>query len=497
MKPLLLLWSTAVMVAATGTWILFDGAWGVNTVVWTATVCASLLLCARSAGGRDASRLAIPIGLAMLLAGGTAVTTNGALHGWTVVALMFFLAIATLIAADGPGAHIGALFMARAPLAAAGRGLAEFVRRVNELTERLSADRARPWVRGALLASPILVLFALLLADADPIFATARRSLRETLEAWDFLPRAAFFATSMVAALGAGGLALRGSSAAVRLTTSPTKAAQHIGPTERAIVLGGVAVLFAVFLLLQLSYLFGNAPAVTGSGVTFAEYARRGFNELTIVASLCALLVIALDGAVDRGGPARLARLIAILVVAETLLLLVSAFRRVWLYEAAYGFTTTRLYAQTYMVVVASMLTMLGWEIQRGLDAHRLARRTATLAALAFAALVYWNHEAWIVRVNVARAAQTGSLDAAYLVNGLSLDAVPALVDAQASAPEPVALALRQALQARHAATAARPCRWFEANIRHVRATAALASAGLGTDTRPGWGGCVRLGARP
>jgi hypothetical protein len=216
-----------------------------------------------------------------------------------------------------------------------------------------------------------------------------------------------------------------------------------------------------------------------------------------MVASLCALLVIALDGAFDRGGPARLARLIAILVVAETLLLLVAAFRRVWLYEAVYGFTTTRLYAQTYMVVVASMLAMLGREIQRGLDAHRLTRRTATLAALAFAALVYWNHEAWIVRVNVARAAQTGSLDAAYLVNGLSLDAVPALVDAQASAPEPVALALRQALQARHAATAARPCRWFVAHIRHERAAAALASAGLGTDTRPGWGGCVRLGARP
>jgi hypothetical protein len=73
MKPLVVLWTTALAVAAVGTWVLFDGAWGVNAAVWTVTACACLLLCA-ARGGRISSALVVTLTLAMLLAGGTAVT---------------------------------------------------------------------------------------------------------------------------------------------------------------------------------------------------------------------------------------------------------------------------------------------------------------------------------------------------------------------------------------------------------------------------------------
>jgi len=74
---------------------------------------------------------------------------------------------------------------------------------------------------------------------------------------------------------------------------------------------------FAAFLLLQLSYLFGNAPARIGSGVTFAEYARRGFAELTTVATLCTLLVVLLERWAARGARAPWARLAAVAVILE------------------------------------------------------------------------------------------------------------------------------------------------------------------------------------
>jgi hypothetical protein len=412
--------------------------------------------------------------------------------GGFVVALVVLLAVATLLAEDGRDERLGVTLMAQAPLVAAHRGLAEVGRRVAELVDRLSAERSRPWVRGVVLALPILVLFGLLLADADPVFAALRRSVRETLEQWDFLPRLVFFTAILTAAVGAGGLALRGARMVTPTSTPPT-VGPRLGLAERLVVLVAVTALFAVFLLLQLSYLFGNAPAIAGSGITFAEYARRGFNELTIVATLCALLVIALDGRAERGTAGRSARLVAVGLVGETLLLLVSAFRRVWLYETVYGFTTTRLYAQVYMIVMSAMLLLLAWEIRRGVDTPRLARRTAALAVLAFATLIYWNHEAWIVRVNVERATSTGTLDASYLVRGLSPNAVPALVRAQSSAPEAVALPLRQELRGRYGTARVRQCRWFEANVRHAQAVRALHASGLGIDTRPWRDGCVRL----
>jgi hypothetical protein len=60
---------------------------------------------------------------------------------------------------------------------------------------------------------------------------------------------------------------------------------------------------------------------------------------------------------------------VAVAVVGQVEVLLVSALRRLWLYESAYGFTTLRLYAHAYMVAVALFLGMLGWGLARGLTA--------------------------------------------------------------------------------------------------------------------------------
>ncbi len=489
---LIVLWLSALVSAALGAWVLFDGAWGVNTVVWATVAMIGLLLCA--AGGAGVSpALALAATLGVAIAGVTALTANGTLHGWTALALVVLLAVTSKLAEDGRSERIGWSFIVRSPLSAAVRFLGEAMRRTAHLAGRMAAERSQGWMRGALLALPVVVVFGLLLANADPVFATLRRSLEEVLRRWDFLPRLTFFGVLFVASLGAGGLALRGSTASSPI--SPPPPCPCLGRTERLVVLGAVAGLFGVFLLLQLTYLFGNAPAVAGSGITFAEYARRGFNELTIVATLCALLLMALDRHAQRGGREGAVRRVAWALVAETLLLLVSAFRRVWLYEDAYGFTTTRLYAQTYMIVMALVLLRLAWELRAVVDTRRLARWAAALGVLAFVTLGYWNHEAWIVRTNVERGVRTGVMDATYLVRGLSLDAVPALVRAQGSAPEPVAGPLRDALRARYTGVRVRDCRWFEWNLRQAQAAHALEAAGLGLalNARSGRQGCVRL----
>jgi hypothetical protein len=495
MSALLRIWAGALAVASVGTWLLFDSAWGLNLPVWTATVLAVLLLCARPGAGRQPA-LGVVIGLAIPVAGGTAVTADAGFQGWTVIVLGALLAIATLLAADGRASRVGATFMLGAPVVALVRGATEVERRVTELVERVSSERSRPWVRGALIALPVLVVFALLLANADPVFASLRQRLLEALQRWDFASRLVFFWLLLLGALGAAGHAQRGPGAPAG-SAPPRVAWPSLGITERLVVLVAVAGLFAIFLLLQLSYLFGNAPAVAGSGITFAEYARRGFNELTIVATLCALLIVALDHHAVRGTGEPWARLAAIGLVAETLLLLVSAFRRVWLYEAAYGFTTTRLYAQAYMVVMALALLLLAWAARDAIDPRALARRTAALGVLAFVTLTCWNHEAWIASVNLERGARTGVLDTAYLVQGLSANAVPALVAALSSAPESVAQPLRDALRGRYAAVSVRECRWFEWNLRHAQAARALSEAGLGRDARPRRGGCLKLAAMP
>ena len=71
--------------------------------------------------------------------------------------------------------------------------------------------------------------------------------------------------------------------------------------------------------------------------------------------------------------------------------------------------------------------------------------------------LLYWNHEAWIVRQNVGRFLRTDQLDTSYLVWGLSPNATPALVGSISQLPPPLAGQVRDGLRQRYGRAASSP----------------------------------------
>ncbi len=313
----------------------------------------------------------------------------------------------------------------------------------------------------ALFASVVILLAMQMLLAADP-------SLRRIT--------ARFAATAPpVALLRAVPHALRRAvEAAPPLATTEREPVRWLGSTERVMLLAAVTALLWLFLALQIGYLFGTRPNAATSDMTFAEYARRGFGELTVVATASALLILLSEQYGQRDRHARLAQRVAYSLVVAVLLLLASAVHRVLLYEAAYGFTTARLYAQAYMTVVAIALVLLAAEIARTLDTGRLFRRTAAVGTVLFVALLYWNHETWIARRNIDRFASTGTLDIAYLANELSPDALPTIVDQLASLPAPTQLELRAAIQTRYATgSTLADGRWFGWNRSRISARAA------------------------
>lgn len=467
-----MLWATAAAVAGFGAWVLYDALPGINWVLWTVAAVGGLLRFARSRGRAPESLLMLG-GVAVVIAGAAAVTASPDL--WVLICLTdgFFLAMLMLLTASPSLRSITPRFAATAPLVALRTAVMLTMRRSAEATHHIESTRARAWLRGVAITLPVLVGFALLLAGADPIFAAWRDAVRDLVAGWQFVPRVAFFLGLLVVVLGAYGHASRGSR--YSLTAEARTPARWLGSTERLMLLAGVAALFWLFLALQVGYLFGNLPRVPTSGVTFAEYARRGFAELTVVASASALLIVISEQYGHHDGHARVLRLLTFAVIAAVLLLLVSAFRRVWLYEAAYGFTTARLYAQVYMGAVALGLAVLSREVGGTFDVDRLFRRAAALATVLFVALIYWNHEAWIARRNIDRFATTGKLDVAYLTTGLSPGAIPAIAERLPSLPEPIRSEVRRAVQERHAARdESRRRAWYEWNLARSRAQKAL-----------------------
>lgn len=478
-----LLWSAAASVAALGAWICFAASAGINWAIWTAAASLGLTVAAKRGGGTLAPEPVALLAVAVILAAGAAVTADGIFQALILGATITLMASALLLAGGTTAERAGLSFIAFAPPLGAIRCVGEAGRRAAEAIEVARGERSMAAARGAAIALPIVGLFALLLAQADPTLALLRDDAARELGRLTFLPRLIFFGGLGVLTLGAYGIALRPEASDASAAPAPAQPARRaggfrLGDTERIIVLGSVCALFALFLVLQLSYLFGDPGAAAGSGMTYAEFARRGFGELTVVASLATLLVIVLDRLAEPGRGDGLARLLALVLIALVQLLLDSAYRRVTLYEQAYGYTAARLYGQTYMVVVSLALVALGYEVWGGIDVRRLTRRAAVLATGALVALTYWNHEAWIARQNIARWERTGKLDVEYLTQSLSPNAVPAIVAALPRLGATEARQVREELRARYGrGKGLGGTEWYEWNARDRAAREALASS--------------------
>lgn len=466
------LWAAAAAVAAFGTWVMFDALPGINWVLWTGAAAAGLVALARKRSPVGRSVL-VAGSAATVIAGAAALTASPPLHVLICASVMVLLAMQMLLAVNPSPRSITASFTVAAPVVAFRKAAVHAIRRGVEATDRIRSTRARAWVRGLAITLPVLIVFALLLAEADPIFASWRDDVANLFSSSELLPRALFFIGLLGLVLGAYGYASGEHHDQVH--TSENAPARWLGSTERLMLLAAVAALLWLFLALQLGYLFGNLPHAPSSGMTFAEYARRGFGELTIVASASAVLIILSERYGQRGGHERILRVLAFALIAAVLLLLGSAFHRVRLYEAAYGFTTARLYAQAYMTAVAAGLLLLSLEVAGELDTGRLFRRSAAVATILFVALIYWNHEAWIARRNIDRFAITGKLDVAYLTHELSLNAIPAIAEGLPSLPEPTRSELRRAVRKRYAARREMADgRWYEWNLARARAREVL-----------------------
>ena len=362
--PVFWLWSAALILAASGTWIDFAARPGINWALSTFAASAALLAFQRTAGKPLHWQGLLPLLLACLLAGGAAVTTSPFMDALILMGVTGLLGTSLLIVAR-PDARdeLGAAQLALSPVTAGFEILRETGRRVSQAAGYARAEQSLPVMRGIALAVPITAAFGLLLASADPVLSSWRDSLIRALRDLAFVNRTVCFIALGTVALGSLGQALAPAATGAPVDGPSPRRWFTLGATERLIILGPVVALFGLFFALQLSHVLGTAAALPGSGVTFAQAAHQGFGELTIAASLCAALLIAMA---RSAGAARLdtrERALGVALILEAQVLLLSAFHRITLYEAVYGFTELRLLVQCYAGVVLVALALLGLEI--------------------------------------------------------------------------------------------------------------------------------------
>lgn len=386
----------------------------------------------------------------LFFSGMIALRANSFLIFLNITASLGLLALLALYLVPQPIHRLGLFQHLVAPVQAFGLSI---VRAVTISTAGLRAALPRlhgrqtmalPVLRGLLLAFPVLIIFTALLASADLIFADVIQRVFQL----DFLAQLDEWIARGLLIVVVGFLVTGALAQVVWRSTPAGETASNgtlpglplpriIGTVESVVALNAVNLLFLAFVIIQIPYLFGGAAHLHAASFTYADYARRGFGELVLTAVGVLGLLVGLDTLTKQDSTRQrsLFNLSSTVMVLLTTVMLASAFKRLLLYEQAYGFTQMRIYPHVFMVWLG--LLLLWFVGTRWLRPQRFAVGVL-IAALGFVTtLNLINPDALIVQQNMARYQQGilnateswDSIDVSYFAN-LSEDAVPALLAA-------------------------------------------------------------------
>ena len=437
------IFGAALALGVTGDLLLRAMPWGLNV-----TLCAAALVAAGTAlvrwrripVGPDAPWLALTI---LLLGAAFARRDSRTLAAFDVVALVLTLGLA---AASLQGVRIRVLDAAgharalvTAALGAAFGSLLLVTRDIAwpEILQGGRLHRARAVALGVVLALPLLLVFGALLTGADAVFA----NVVSNVFALD-LPQLVSHTLLIAfwAALTGGYLrfALREGRGGTESRPAPANApsppvplpGQVLGIVPIATALGLIDLLFLLFVVVQARYFFGGTALIEQTtGLTYAEYARRGFFELVTASGLALPVLLGTDWLV-RGETAahrRTFRQLAGLLVGLLAVVMASALERMRLYVAAFGLSEIRLYATAFMGYLVVLFGWFAWTVLRE-QRSRFALGALIQGFAVLAGLHLLDPDAFIVRRNLAHPGSERPFDVAYAANRLSGDAVPTLL---------------------------------------------------------------------
>jgi hypothetical protein len=408
--------------------------WGINVLLWVAFLAGAAVALSRwgrleVAGG---GRWLVPV--AVLFAAAVAWRDSPVVASLDVLAVLVALSLAAYRARRGTlrlsgiseyvlgGIYAGTL-SAAGPLPVMVKEV-----RWREVARGRWRGPALAATRGVFLAVPLLLVFGGLFAAADAVFETLVVDLFgfDVVELFGHVFLTLFFAWVVAGLLWVALLARNPESLAL-----PRPAALSLGVVEVGVVLGLLDALFLAFVAVQVRYLFGGAGRVVETaGLTYAEYARRGFFELVTVTALVLPLLLLAHWLLRAGNRtnARVFGLLSGVMVALLFVIVASAGQRMYLYTQEFGLTELRLYATIFMAWLSVVLVWFVLTVLRG------RRESFALGVLAtgFAAILAinaLNPDALVAHVNVDRM-EAGKRFDAYYLTGLSADAVPVMIEA-------------------------------------------------------------------
>lgn len=296
---------------------------------------------------------------------------------------------------------------------------------------------------GLLIAVPIAALLIVLLSGADQAF----QGMLESIDLSKFSEKiwTLFLAVPMFILVFSQLFCIRD----IRRNRRE-ESGKGLDPTILTFFLLGVSLVYVAYLFSQLSYFFNGFLGFLPEGFTHAEYARRGFFELTAV-SVINILIVILSTALSRKQGDKLplgVQLTSLFLCVFSLVLVFTEAAKMKMYMDAFGLTRLRILTTLFMIFLAVVFAAL--------MIHIFVRRfpylkTAVVVGAVFVvAINFIGVDRMVAEYNV-QAYQSGALNTVDVdtITELSAAAVPSLIELADDKDPQVAQDARDELYAR------------------------------------------------
>src|SRR5215470_15967680 len=299
--------SRSILLAGLITGILADvllraTPWGLNLLIWVlAPVASTLVLARRDRSVRESYLIRLGAGAAAFAAG-FAWRDSSVLVGLDIIALLALFSLGSLRTALR---SVRSASLWEYTTASFTSGFASafgmFPLLISDIKWKPNASvfRSKPVMaigRGLLLALPLILVFGWLFAGADPVFGSlVGKAFNINMDFPDLMVQLLIITACCWFASGY----MRRLLANVEVPAEEASAGgtrPSVGVVDISVALGLVNLLFLAFVVVQFRYFFGGGERVqTVAGLTYSEYARRGFFELVAVAALALPVLLAAD----------------------------------------------------------------------------------------------------------------------------------------------------------------------------------------------------------
>ena len=277
----------------------------------------------------------------------------------------------------------------------------------NDFPDEKLSPNTKKVLKSLLIVIPVVIVVLLLLISADQIFSNLFSNFSKIFGNITFSNILVRIINFVILFFYLGGT-LYFISKKYKDESKDIKEVKKKDPLTINILLTTLNVIYIVFDIIQINSLLLHRVS---SGFNYADYARSGFFQLMII-SVINIVIILLSKKSEEKTYTKVMSLITVLL---TLIIIISSFYRMFLYEQAYGYTVLRL--GVYVILITEVILFIPTIIFIFKKNFNILRYYLIIVLTVYSLINCFSIDRIIAENNIRRYDRIGDIDVYYLMN--------------------------------------------------------------------------------